>query len=1392
MYGGKGNDVNGNTGGEGGFSYLRLNMEKDTEYVIAGLNDYVNTPFLFKKGRLLACVGAGGGANTSGDGAPGGGVSVNGGNAFRGGVGGSAPTTLEGDGIHGSASSLLPIAPDTKASTPNGGTTIRCSKGNLFQSANQPNPCSDRGSSVKFALSDGTLVTNTKEINRGFKAGYNIFYTGGLGSSSGGNGGSGATGGQGNVQYGGGGGSGYIAPDEDLGILVRSEGNSERVVSVTTQSGLQGSGGNPISSTLGGSTGPARVVLSLAEIPTKNLDEFIERPAAPTLTVSEEDVQREPEFTPLPEIAAPPPVDPPTPKLIITSAVSRGFASGDKEYTSFRRRSNQPPLVIGVLETGSIDFFTKSISIPANTRFYWRVEKITDFEENAEFEETTGSFTTSQVNGEVVGQFTVTPKSDNETNWTTGNHSWRIKIYTDANYIYEVNQLGFDASFRILDNSLSSPTATITSLIADTTTGIKIYNNVDEGKTLSVDVETFDIHNDQPIGWEIVNISTNNSDFVTTSGTAIVSSGYSIDSDGVPTELNSDKNRGIATFNIEIDDDVTTEGSETFALRLKYPTTSSTYFVDTRNAVGEVKKTIRINDTSQDPEADISGAATIDEDIQTTYTLSTENFRNNEVIYWRIVDSGNNVATSDFVNATGTAAVTVTGTNQSGNRVGTATITVTATADATTEGPETFTLQLYRNSSYSTVVNTTPGTGTPSTKSITVNDTSLTPVQYGGFITASFASTPISPAEVGEGTELRFIPQAWNLTSEEEGHDVYWIILRADEVEDGVAAIAGTEDVTEDLDKIPDFDIILGQTKFKRIGYVNAVGSTVYKTSIDPANGYIIPYHIHKDSQTFTAINNFFSHGYNRKFKIAYYKLSNDRAYRENTLFTTPEMRIVDTSRTKIAFNGNIGFGVEASNSRIGRLLTRDNLGQSLTSPSIDEGKIYFFRVETSAPPGTQLYYRVEGISEGLSADDFELVDDSNIALSIDLVDNVSYPKGITVSDEISGYLTTYSRDGYTSEIDGADCVRSISYIYLKTKADVTSEGEESFNLAVYDNSSYESLNRAYVRQTVKINDTSAIPPPTISVSISPSSVTIGPDSGKDVTLTWTVGGGQATSGDTSGSGFNSGYYDSSNTLDAPTGSSITQSGSETGKLKPVNYDAATQTLKYTVEVNNAAGTASDTANLTIYSEPAPPPEPRKYERYRSVKLFRYYRPSDSGRPRWSHTTFGPGGYSSPSSVPNNDWGQALYNLFQSENNVVWQLQGQIGNIFTRQPPGADSIVSGTRGLDGYYFPITQNAFAFLNVNNPTYAPNSSSFFGMVPTWGNNNLYGLANSSGNPSSPSGEPVGAGEWEFGAVVGSETYDKWRFAGEGLHYWDVTDGISVYVGQDEPDGDIDIFE
>jgi len=235
LYGGKGTNSGTYLGGEGGFSRIRFTMIKNTEYVIVGLNPTINTPFIYRKGTLIATVGAGGNAGTSSKGGFGGGIGVGGYNS-NGQL--DAATIVVGElsanGIVGSATSLTSISPDTQAAAPNGGRVLPCTRG-VYWRQEGVSPCSDVGT-TQFRLKEGAIVTNTASIARGFKAGYGINETSGQGSTGGGNGGSGATGGQGGTNgAGGGGGSGYT----DGSVTV-----------VSTQ--------------LGGSTEDAKVILRLA------------------------------------------------------------------------------------------------------------------------------------------------------------------------------------------------------------------------------------------------------------------------------------------------------------------------------------------------------------------------------------------------------------------------------------------------------------------------------------------------------------------------------------------------------------------------------------------------------------------------------------------------------------------------------------------------------------------------------------------------------------------------------------------------------------------------------------------------------------------------------------------------------------------------------------------------------------------------------------------------------------------------------------------------------------------------------------------------------------------------------------------------------------------------
>ena len=242
LYGGKGADSGSKSGGEGGFSRIRFTMERNVEYVLAGLIEAIDAPFLYRKATLIAVVGAGGDAGVGGFGGFGGGINLGGLDALgRGaGTGGArfAAGTLPSAGLFGSSTSIEAVNPDLNigdsafagtggdTSDPrSGGRTIPCARGVYWRDQGKA-PCEDLGT-IKFRNSDGTEVSNTAEIERGYKSGYNVIQTKGAGFNNGGAGGSGATGGQGGngVFAGGGGGSGYT--DGSVTVVSTQQGGSQ-------------------------------------------------------------------------------------------------------------------------------------------------------------------------------------------------------------------------------------------------------------------------------------------------------------------------------------------------------------------------------------------------------------------------------------------------------------------------------------------------------------------------------------------------------------------------------------------------------------------------------------------------------------------------------------------------------------------------------------------------------------------------------------------------------------------------------------------------------------------------------------------------------------------------------------------------------------------------------------------------------------------------------------------------------------------------------------------------------------------------------------------------------------------------------------------------------------
>ena len=184
IYAGAGANSGSNSGGQGGVSKIRFTMKKNEEYTIVGLDAVNQCPFLYRKGSLIAVCGKGGDASSGGTG-NGGGINVAGasGGGRGGGGGGSAYSagTLPSNGIFGSSSSSTAISPDTKATGQTGGRSLPCPKGNYWISKGY-SACADVGK-TQIYLSNGTLVTNSASITRGFKSGYDIRQTVGKGEA---------------------------------------------------------------------------------------------------------------------------------------------------------------------------------------------------------------------------------------------------------------------------------------------------------------------------------------------------------------------------------------------------------------------------------------------------------------------------------------------------------------------------------------------------------------------------------------------------------------------------------------------------------------------------------------------------------------------------------------------------------------------------------------------------------------------------------------------------------------------------------------------------------------------------------------------------------------------------------------------------------------------------------------------------------------------------------------------------------------------------------------------------------------------------------------------------------------------------------------------------------
>lgn len=219
-----------NKGGEGGISVFKHTMKKGDEYIIklgvnynqgggprGGIGGGGGIAAIYHKAKLIAVCGGGGAAGTRGNGGDGGGLQVQGedGQGTAGGRGGEVipQGTIPITGMtQAGRTGLRDFDNDSSGS----GRISGCTIGSDYWIARFA-PCDDIGLS-KFPNTDGSTISNSTTLLRGYKPGQGHRNNGGAGYVNQGGGGAGARGGQGGTNNGdgGGGASGYASNEVEL------------------------------------------------------------------------------------------------------------------------------------------------------------------------------------------------------------------------------------------------------------------------------------------------------------------------------------------------------------------------------------------------------------------------------------------------------------------------------------------------------------------------------------------------------------------------------------------------------------------------------------------------------------------------------------------------------------------------------------------------------------------------------------------------------------------------------------------------------------------------------------------------------------------------------------------------------------------------------------------------------------------------------------------------------------------------------------------------------------------------------------------------------------------------------------------------------------------------
>jgi len=268
------------------------------------------------------------------------------------------------------------------------------------------------------------------------------------------------------------------------------------------------------------------------------------------------------------------------------------------------------------------------------------------------------------VNESLSGNFTVNANTASTT-FTVIND-----LTTEGPQTMTLSLVGITESVAVTVNDTSLTPA------VPTYTATPAADNIDEGSALTVNVTTINVPDETELYWTV----SAPDEFAVTSGSFTI-------------------NSNAGSFTVTPTADATTEGIETFSISIRTGSVSGPV-VNTTDA-------ITINDTSLNPPSATytatPAADNVNEGSPLTINVATTNVSDATTLYWTVTNA------TDFATSSGSFTIN----SNAGS------FTVTPTADTTTEGAETFQVQIRTGSVSGVIVETS--------SSITINDTSTTP-----------------------------------------------------------------------------------------------------------------------------------------------------------------------------------------------------------------------------------------------------------------------------------------------------------------------------------------------------------------------------------------------------------------------------------------------------------------------------------------------------------------------------------------------------------------------------------------------------------------------------------------------------------------------------------------